>query len=200
MINYLEGKLIQREPALLVLDVGGVGYELRISLSTFSSLKQTEGKCKLFTYLHITENAHTLYGFSEAAEKQTFLHLISVSGVGPSTALTALSSLTAAELQEAIATEDIKKIQSIKGVGAKTAQRIVLELKDKIQKEILLNPQENAIKSNKKYNPDKEDALAALITLGFPKATAEKNLEDVIRKFGENLSVEEMIKKALGSV
>jgi Holliday junction DNA helicase RuvA len=197
MINYLEGKLIQREPALLVLDVNGVGYELRISLNTFSSLKQNEGKCKLFTYLHITENAHTLYGFSESTEKQIFLHLISVSGVGPSTALMALSSLTAIELQEAIATEDTKKIQSIKGVGAKTAQRIVLELKDKIQKEILLSPQDNAIKSNKKYNPDREDALSALITLGLPKATAEKNLEDVIKKFGENLSVEEMIRKAL---
>jgi Holliday junction DNA helicase RuvA len=160
-------------------------------------LKQNEGKCKLFTYLHITENAHTLYGFSESTEKQIFLHLISVSGVGPSTALMALSSLTAIELQEAIATEDTKKIQSIKGVGAKTAQRIVLELKDKIQKEILLSPQDNAIKSNKKYNPDREDALSALITLGLPKATAEKNLEDVIKKFGENLSVEEMIRKAL---
>src|SRR5688572_25231951 len=134
MIAYIDGKLTFKDPTFVIIDVGGIGYQIRISLSTYAQLQEGE-RCKLFTYLHIKEDAHTLYGFSDPAEKNVFLHLISISGVGPGTGLMIISSLSVAEIQQAIVREDVRTIQQVKGIGAKTAQRIILELKDKFRKE-----------------------------------------------------------------
>jgi Holliday junction DNA helicase RuvA len=198
MIAYIEGKLVHREPAFVIIDIGGVGYQIRISLNTYSALP-TSAQCKLFTYLHIREDAHTLYGFLENQEKNLFLDLISISGIGANTALMMLSSLTTSEIKQAIASENVRVIQSIKGIGTKTAQRVILELKDKIKKENL------ELDSNNLSQPSqaksgliaKDEALRGLVALGLPKAVAEKNLDTVIKKHGDNLSVEDFIKFAL---
>ncbi|EOZ96740.1 Holliday junction DNA helicase RuvA [Indibacter alkaliphilus LW1] len=196
MIAYLKGKLVYKDPTYVIIDISGVGYHVKISLQTYSKIKDEE-QIMLLTYLHIKEDAHTLFGFKEEAEKKLFLNLTSISGVGPTTGLMILSSLSTEELEQAIVSEDFKTIQNVKGVGAKTAQRIVLELKDKIKKDY---PTESSsanlgfIKSNNKI---KEEALQALITLGFPKATAEKNIAAVLKKTGMDISLEELIKASL---
>ncbi|MFN6946138.1 MAG: Holliday junction branch migration protein RuvA, partial [Cytophagaceae bacterium] len=129
MIAYVDGKLVHKEPAYVIIETNGLGYEIKISLQTYSSLQEGE-RCKLLTYFHVKEDAHTLYGFSSSLEKKVFMDLISISGVGPNTALTCLSSMSAPEIAQAISNEDVRTIQNIKGIGAKTAQRIILELKD----------------------------------------------------------------------
>lgn len=195
MIAYIDGKLTHKDPTYVIIEANGVGYQIKISLSTYSSLPAGE-RCKLHTYLHIKEDAHTLYGFTTAAEKDTFLHLISISGVGPNTGLMILSSLSVEEVQQAIAREDVRTIQHVKGIGAKTAQRIILELKDKMKKEALLADVAAPAAS---YNTNRAEALSALVTLGFAKNLAEKTLDSIIKREGGNLSVEEMIKFALKS-
>ena len=154
----------------------------------------------MHTFLHIREDAHTLYGFIDNEEKKVFLDLISVSGIGAGTAMIILSSLSTAEIQEAIVREDVRTIQSIKGIGNKTAQRLILELKDKIKKENM--ELANTIVSSPGSDTQrkllaKNEAILALTALGIPKNTAEKNLETIIKKHGNNLSVEELIKLAL---
>ncbi|WP_226390347.1 Holliday junction branch migration protein RuvA [Penaeicola halotolerans] len=194
MIAYLKGKLAFKDPTYVIIDIQGIGYEAKISLNTYSKIKDEE-QVMLLTYLHIKEDAHTLYGFKEATEKRLFLDLISISGVGPNTALMMLSSLSAEELKTAIASEDIRVIQGVKGIGAKTAQRIVLELKDKIKKEGL---SENWTQNTGSHqNTSRAEALQALITLGIPKAAAEKNIEAIIKQKGNDISIEELIKLAL---
>ncbi len=197
MYNYIRGKLVEKTPAYAVVDVGGIGYELRTSLNTFSAIK-TEEECKLYTYLYVKEDVQMLYGFQNEAEKHAFLQLISISGIGPSTALMVLSSLSVAELAEAIGTENVSLIQSVKGIGAKTAKRLILELKDKFAKSIPTDVQSTtAAAGHLQANQQKEEALEALIVLGLPKATAEKALQQVIRKHGDTLTLEEMIKLTL---
>ena len=195
MIAYLDGKLAHKDPSFVIIDVGGVGYELRISLNTYTSLPDGE-RCKLFTFLHIKEDAHTLFGFTTPAEKSAFLHLISISGVGPNTGLMILSSLTVAEVQQAIVREDVRTIQQVKGIGAKTAQRIILELKDKFRKGLGSDAVAGSFDA---HNTSRDEALSALITLGFAKNVAEKTLETIIKREGTALSVEELIKFALKS-
>ena len=195
MIAYIDGKLAFKDPTYVVVDVQGVGYLIKIPLSTFSLLSDGE-RCKLYTHLVVKEDSHTLYGFSDLAEKEMFLHLISVSGVGPNTGLMMLSSLSVGELQHAIAREDVRTIQGVKGIGAKTAQRVILELKDKVKKSAMM---ENAGLSAVAYNTNREEALSALVTLGFAKSAAEKSLDSIIKKEGETLSVEKLIKLALKS-
>src|ERR1043165_235214 len=136
MIAYLKGKLVHKEPTHVVIEVNGVGYQVGISLHTFSEIKDKED-IRLPTYLHVREDAHILYGFASDAEKQMFQFLISVNGVGPNTALVVLSYLTPDELKSAIVNEDTNALQAVKGIGGKTAQRLVLELKDKLKKEAL---------------------------------------------------------------
>jgi holliday junction DNA helicase RuvA len=195
MIAYIDGKLTFKDPTHVIIDVGGIGYEIRISLTTYSALADGE-RCRLYTFLHIKEDAHTLYGFMDTAEKSMFLSLISISGVGPGTALMVMSSLSASELQQAVVREDVRTIQSVKGVGAKTAQRIILELRDKFKKDILLEtPNITAIG----HNTSRNEALSALITLGFARLVAEKTLDAIIKREGSQLSVEELIKFALKS-
>jgi holliday junction DNA helicase RuvA len=196
MIAYIDGKLTLKDPTYVIIDVSGVGYQIKISLSTYSALPDGE-RCKLHTYLHIKEDAHTLYGFATAAEKETFLHLISISGVGPNTGLMILSSLSVDEVQQAIVREDVRTIQHVKGIGAKTAQRIILELKDKIKKETMIAG--SASIPAAAHNTARAEALSALVTLGFAKNVAEKTLDAIIKREDRSLSVEELIKFALKS-
>ena len=194
MYAYIEGKIVQKEPAFVIIDVGGVGYEIRISLNTYTAIKNDD-HTRLHTFLQVKEDAHLLYGFSKISEKETFLSLISISGVGPGTALMILSSLSPGELQNAIVNEQVKVIQSVKGIGAKTAQRIILELKDKMIKsgaEI-----KSDIFSTDSYNTIKEEALSALTTLGISKAVAERSIKTIIKRSGPHITLEELIKQAL---
>lgn len=195
MIAYIDGKLTYKDPTFVIIEVGGVGYQIKISLNTYAGLVEGE-RCKLFTLLHIKEDAHTLYGFSEMSEKNIFLHLISISGVGPNTGLMILSSLSVSEIQQAIVREDVRTIQGIKGIGAKTAQRLILELKDKLKKDVLID-QTNV--SAVAHNTNQNEALSALITLGFARTVAEKTLDSIIKREGSHLTVEELIKLALKS-
>jgi Holliday junction DNA helicase RuvA len=200
MYAYIKGVMAHLDPAYAVVEAGGVGYHLRISLATYSKIKGSESQVLLYTYLHVTENAHTLFGFADALEKQLFLLLISVSGVGPGTAMMALSSLSAAELQNAIAREDSRTIQAIKGLGAKTAQRLIIELKDKIRKEEMMSSSSTGTATSTTLsNNVNEQALSALITLGIPKPTAEKTIETVLKSETGPISLEDLIKKALKS-
>ncbi|WP_373497578.1 Holliday junction branch migration protein RuvA [Aquiflexum sp.] len=196
MIAYLKGKLAYKDPTFVIIDISGVGYQVKISLQTYSQIKDEE-QIMLLTYLHIKEDGHTLYGFKEESEKKLFLNLISISGVGPNTALMILSSLSADELEYAIIHEDVKTIQNVKGVGIKTAQRIILELKDKIKKDALSDSIIPPSAFGKANNKIKEEALQALLTLGFPKAAAEKNIAAVLKKSGQEISLEELIKASL---
>ena len=194
MITYLKGKLAFKDPTQLVVDVNGVGYELKISLTTFSHVKDKED-ILIQTYLHIKEDAHTLYGFYDQSEKKRFLDLLSINGVGPSIALMILSSLDAKELQSAIVREDVKTIQSVKGIGQKTAQRIILELKDKMKKEGLLDKSLQI--SPHIDNTLRSEALSALTTLGINKSIAEKTVDKILKEYGEKIKIEELIKQAL---
>lgn len=194
MITYLKGKLAYKDPTHVIMDVGGIGYEVKISLTTYSEIKDKEDLL-LQTYLHIKEDSHTLFGFYEASEKKRFLDLLSINGVGPSTGLMILSSLDAKELQAAIAHEDVATIQSVKGIGAKTAQRIVLELKDKMKKEGLLDKTIEI--APRVDNTLKSEALSALATLGINKAAADKTINSILREQGEDIKLEELIKQAL---
>lgn len=194
MYAYIDGKLAFKCPTYVVIDAGGVGYHINISLNTYAVLKDNE-KCKLFTWLHIKEDGHTLYGFFDEGERRLFLHLISVSGIGPNTGRMILSSITPAEIQTAIVKGDVPLIQRIKGIGPKSAQRMILELQDKLKKE---GP--DSLISMPLNNTAKDEALSALIMLGFNKSVAEKSLEAAIKNDDENLSVETLIKIALKSL
>jgi Holliday junction DNA helicase RuvA len=191
MIAYLKGKLVHKEPTHVIIDVNGIGYQVMISLNTFSEIKDRED-IKLFTYLNIREDAHILFGFSNEQEKGMFLNLTSVNGVGPSTALMVLSSMSPNDLKSAIMREDSAALQAIKGIGGKTAQRLILELKDKVKKEAFDTPVSGGIN-----NTITKEALTALMTLGISKAAAEKSIEAVLKKSGNSLSLEELVKLAL---
>ncbi|GIM59472.1 Holliday junction branch migration protein RuvA [Capnocytophaga canimorsus] len=191
MITQIQGKLVEKNPTHLVVDCHGVGYFVNITLNTYSTLPQSEA-IKLYTYLQIKEDAHNLYGFLTKAEREVFVLLISVSGVGAGTARTMLSSLTAAQVRSAIINGDVATIQSVKGIGAKTAQRVILDLKEKMTK---LQDFED-IPYNE-VNTNKEEALAALEVLGFVRKQAEKVVDRIVRTSSEQLSVEEIIKQAL---
>jgi Holliday junction DNA helicase RuvA len=196
MIAYVNGTISYKDPAYTIIDVNGIGYEIRISLQTYTALPESGERCKLVTYLNIREDAHVLYGFWAADEKKLFLDLISISGVGPSTALVMLSSLSSNEIRQGIVDEDIRLIQSIKGIGSKTAQRVILELKDKIRKEEWGGTSDGKIVAIQSHSL-KNEALAALITLGIPKATAEKSLDAILKREGHDITVEQLIKLAL---
>jgi len=194
MIGYLFGEITIVDPTLFIIDVGGIGYEVRISLNTYSKLKQIK-KGKVYTYLHVKEDAHTLYGFYSSDEKSLFIQLISISGVGPSTAILMLSSMNPSEIKEAIAREDVVTIKKVKGIGLKTAERIVLELKDKIRKEITGEKIIEVIPDN--FRVIREEALVALVTLGIQKSMAEKSINIILKNADKDITLEEVIKLAL---
>ena len=190
MITHIEGKLVEKNLTDIVIDCNGVGYLLHISLHTYSQIPDQE-KLKLYTYLLIKEDSHTLYGFSSVAEREIFKMLISVSGVGASTARTMLSSLSPKQVREGIAVGDVSLIQSIKGIGAKTAQRVILDLKDKILK--VYDIDEVSLSKN---NTSKDEALSALEVLGFIRKQSERIIDKIITNNPE-ANVETIIKEAL---
>lgn len=194
MIAYIQGKISEKYPTHVIIDTGGLGYEVKISLITYADLKTLE-QVKLFTHFSVKEDSQTLFGFSQFSEKKRFLDLLSINGVGPSTAIMILSSLSAEELQAAIIQEDVKTIQGVKGIGMKTAQRIVLELKDKMKKEGLL--EQNIKIPLKTDNSLAKEALSALMTLGIGKPAAEKTINLIIKEYGSDIRLEELIKLAL---
>ncbi len=190
MITHIQGKLTEKNPTHVVIDCNGVGYMINISLHTYSQIADSE-HLKLYTHLQVKEDSHTLYGFSSLAEREIFRLLISVSGVGASTARTMLSSLTPVQVREAIATSDVVLIQSIKGIGAKTAQRVILDLKDKILKIYEIDEV-----SVSKGNTNKNEALSALEVLGFVKKQAERVVDKIIAT-QPDANIETIIKQAL---
>lgn len=199
MIAYIHGKLAHKDPTMVVIETAGLGYQVKISLNTYGVIKNEES-IRLHTYLSIKEDAHTLYGFAEAEEKRLFMELISISGVGPGTALMVLSSLPPEELHQAIISEDLRTIQGVKGIGAKTAQRIILELKDKLKKDTGTIGSTGEMKPAAfAHNKIRSEALAALVTLGIAKAVAEKNIDTILKREGNAITVEQLIKFALKS-
>lgn len=190
MIAHIQGKLVEKTPTEVVIDCSGVGYHINISLHTYSLLPASD-HIKLFTYLQIKEDAHTLFGFVEKSEREIFKMLLSVSGIGASIARTMLSSLDPKQIIQAIASGDVATIQSIKGIGAKTAQRAILDLKDKVLK--LYDLDEVSITQN---NTNRDEALSALEVLGFVRKSAEKVVEKIVKE-NPDASVETIIKQAL---
>lgn len=194
MITHIHGKLVEKTPTNVVIDVNGVGYNIRISLQTFSKI---DGElCRLYTHLSIKEDSHTLFGFYDESERHLFRNLISVSGVGPSTAQVILSTYSTDEVINNIATADVKAIQSIKGIGGKTAQRIIIDLKDKVAK----GAPKSDLLFGKIDNTIREEALSALLALGFTKKGAESKIDKVIKSNPEIASVEELVKTALSQM
>ena len=191
MYAYIDGKLAFKSPSYVVIDAGGVGYHINISLHTYSQLGTAE-RCKLYTWLHVKEDGHSLYGFADEGERRLFLHLISISGIGPNTGRMMLSSITPTEIQNAIISGNVALIQRIKGIGPKSAQRVILELQDKLRKE---GPDTLTVVPVNKTA--KDEALSALVMLGFARNAAEKILEQEINKNTEDLTVEQLIKYAL---
>jgi holliday junction DNA helicase RuvA len=193
MITQIKGKLVEKNPTHVVIDCNGIGYEINISLNTFSSLSSDEN-IKLFTHLQVREDAHILYGFFTVLERAVFRLLISVSGIGASTARTMLSSLTPSEIQHAIGTEDVATIQGVKGIGLKTAQRVIIELKDKMK--ILEGGDEIPLH---KSNTIKEETLSALEVLGYSRKTSEKVIDNLIQGNPDS-TIEDLIKAALNKL
>ena len=193
MITQIKGRLVEKTPTYVVIDCNGVGYLLHISLNTFSSLPESEA-ITLYSHLSVKEDSHTLFGFINKTEREIFRLLISVSGVGPSIARTMLSSMTSEEIQQAIASENIPLIQSVKGIGAKTAQRVIIDLKDKILKTFDIDTI-SVVQSN----TNKDEALSALEVLGFNRKQSDKVLNAILKEQAD-ASVEVLIKKALKSL
>jgi holliday junction DNA helicase RuvA len=194
MIAFLKGRLAHKDPTHVVIDVNGVGYHVNISLQTYSEVKDQE-TISLFTHLAIREDAHILFGFSNESEKKLFQQLISVNGIGPSTAIVMLSYMNSQELKTAIVQENAAALQSIKGIGGKTAQRVIIELKDKLKKESWDETQPTV--SAGPHNTIRKEALSALLTLGLPKAVAEKSVDTVLKKSGNTITLEDLVKQAL---
>ena len=190
MITHIQGRLVEKSPTDVVIDCNGVGYLLNISLHTFSQIPDQEN-LKLYAYLIVREDAHTLYGFSSVSEREIFKLLLSVSGIGASTARTMLSSLTPQQVKEGIAHGDVALIQSIKGIGAKTAARVILDLKDKVLK--VYDIDEVSVNKN---NTNKDEALSALEVLGFAKKQSERVLDKLLSQ-QPDANVETLIKDAL---
>ena len=190
MIAHLQGKLVEKTPTEVIIDCNGVGYHVNISLHTYSLLPASDA-IKLFTYLQIKEDSHTLFGFVEKSEREIFKMLLSVSGIGASIARTMLSSLDPKQIIHAIATADVVTVQAIKGIGSKTAQRVILDLKDKVLK--LYDLDEVSMTQS---NTNKDEALSALEVLGFIRKSAERVVEKIVKENPE-ATVETIIKQAL---
>ncbi len=194
MIAHIEGDLTYKCPTHVILECNGIGYQINISLYTYNKISNLN-KAKLLTYLHVKEDAHTLYGFAEESEKQVFVSLISVSGIGPNTARTILSSISSQELHNAIINENVVILEGIKGIGAKSAKRMILELKDKFGKQDI----ETSI-SGVDGNNIKKEALSALVMLGYNRSSAEQTVNKILSVNKESITVEELIKIALKSI
>lgn len=197
MIAYIDGKLTYKDPTYVIIDVQGVGYQIKISLQTYSALKEGHEKCRLYTHLSIKEDAHLLYGFYEVDERSLFEDLISVSGIGPNTAMLMLSSLSSSEIRQAIIQEDVVTIQRIKGIGLKTAQRAIIELRDRLKKEQLAGGVQIPVFVSGDRLSVRTEAIQALVQLGIAKAVADKSVDTILKQNTEDLTVEKLIKMAL---
>jgi Holliday junction DNA helicase RuvA len=196
MIDYIRGELTELNPTYAIVETGGVGYCIHIALPVFSAISDKK-QVKLFIHEAIREDAHVLYGFITIAERQLFLALISVSGIGANTARMIMSSYSAAEIQQMIATANVAALSSIKGIGAKTAQRIIVDLKDKILK---INPSENNINTIFPVSsPIRDEAISALVMLGFAAAVSQKAVDNIL-KSSPDMPVEQLIKTALKNI
>ncbi len=189
MFAYLEGNLTYKSPSVLYMDVHGVGYELQITLQTYAVI-QPLINCRLYTHLQVREDAWVLYGFADEEERHTFRQLLNINGVGAATARIILSSLNTGELERAVSGEDNKTLERVKGIGGKTAQRIILELKGKLQK-----PKNTSASAPVVHNTMQEDALIALVNLGINRNVAESAIKKIDN--ASSLTVEELIKQAL---
>jgi len=192
MIAYLDGKITHHSPTFIYIDIQGLGYHVNISLQTYSVIESLK-EVKLWTYLHVKEDSQTLYGFFEQDERAVFKHLLSVSGIGPNTARLILSSMTSSEVRRAIAQENVIAFNKVKGVGPKTAKRVILDLKDKIVKEELTG----GVTTIDKSSDVREEAIKALVALGFQRASVQKSID---KYYSSELSVEELIKTVLQQV
>lgn len=195
MISYIKGEITFKNPTFIIVETGGIGYRINISLNTYVQIEKLE-KVKILTHLQVKEDSHTLYGFADGNERGLFRQLISVSGIGPATAQIALSSLTPDEIKSAIIGENELAFKKVKGIGPKTAKRIILDLKDKIMKEnidmpISFSPADNTIR---------DEALSALVALGFNRTKVQKTLNGILRMQPDIKNVEELIKHALGKL
>ena len=193
MITHLKGKLVEKSPTNVVIEVNGIGYWVNISLTTFSQIPDNEN-IKLYTHLQVKEDSHSLYGFYSKKEREIFRLLISVSGVGTSTARTMLSSLDPQQVVEAISSNNVSIVQSVKGIGSKTAQRLIIELRDKILK--IYDLDETYVNSN---NTTREEALSALEVLGINKKSSERLVDNIIKE-NQDISVEDIIKETLKNI
>ena len=193
MITQLRGRLVEKSPTSVVIDCQGVGYLVNISLFTYGQLTDDEN-IQLYTHLQVREDAHTLYGFSTDLERQLFRLLIGISGIGANTARTMLSSLSPSEIGQAIQSDQVNVIQSVKGIGAKTAQRVVIELRDKVQA-VIADSGSSAVSSN----TNREEALSALVVLGYQTKSCVKILDELLAMDAE-MSVERLIRNALNKL
>lgn len=194
MIAFVRGNFLVKNPAQVIVDVNGVGYECQVSLNTYSAISNKESG-QLFTYLHITDNGHTLYGFAESSEKDIFVQLISVSGVGAATARMMLSGLRPEEITRAIVQGNARQLEAIKGIGRKTAERLVLELRDKFGKQA-----NESLISTSVNNRMELDALNALISLGIARPSAEQAIKKALAINQDHPILEDLIKLALKNV
>jgi len=195
MIAFLRGKFVQKSPSRVVVDVQGVGYELQISLHTYSAISSME-EGLIYTYLHITENSHTLFGFHHPDEKEMFLHLISVSGVGATTARIMLSGMEPREIAAAIVSGNTRQLESIKGIGKKSAERLIVELKDKLGKQFSGSIQA----ASGVFSTVEGDAVHALVALGIGRVMAEQAVKKTLQSNSEEIGLENLIKIALQSL
>lgn len=197
MIAFLAGKLIEKEANSVIVDVGGVGYEVMIPLSTFYELGEAGSDVSLRVYTHVREDAIQLFGFKTARERELFLHLIGVSGIGPKSAITALSGMSADEMIAAIRTNNLARLNSIPGVGKKTAERLVIELRDKVAKlSAVASDEMRAEGVELSGDSVLDDALSALVNLGYQKAAAEKALKQAMQE-GTEISVQKLLRRSL---
>ena len=192
MITYIKGTITYKSPTYIIVEAGDIGYHVNISLNTYAQIEQKE-RVQILTHLHIKEDSHTLFGFAEESERSLFVSLLSVSGIGPNTARILLSSMTPTEARAAIIGENVPAFQKVKGVGPKTAKRIILDLKDKLMKDsgdipLAVSPQNNTLR---------DEALSALVALGFAKIHVQKVLNKILNERAGISSVEELIKLAL---
>lgn len=194
MYEYISGKFTYKSATYMVVEAGGIGYTIHISLNTYALIKDRDHGT-IYTHLAIKEDAHLLYGFADETERKLFRHLISVSGVGAGTARMILSSLSPPELQQCIVTGNAPVLQNVKGIGAKSAQRIIIDLKDKLSKE-----SQSGLLPAITGNTNRDEALSALVTLGFAKNAAEKSVDLVMKSGQKELSVEALIKAALNNL
>ena len=197
MITFLQGLLAGKEPTRAVIDVNGVGYEVTIPLSSYERLPAVDAPCRLLTHFHVREDAQELYGFATAAERELFRLLLAVSGIGPKTAMNALSGMSVREMKAAIVTSDVKRLTRIPGIGKKTAERIVLELKDKIDPGEALEAASGGAAAAP-ADLKQRDAILALVSLGFKQADAQKRVLDAAAQAGRDVPVEELIRRSLG--